>query len=101
MSNKPTGHFGQELHVGDKIAMVAKSYGSCYMLVANIHSIKPIKNYYGREDFEVKVSYKKQKRKYKYDRLTGRGEYVDLGEKLQISRVYNWRTSITLESNHE
>jgi hypothetical protein len=98
MSKTPIGHFGQELKVGDKIAMVAKSYGSCYMLVATIHSINPTKSYYGTDDFEVKVAYKKQKVKYKYDRITGRGEYVDLGEKLQISRVYNWNSAITLEN---
>jgi len=87
-----TGHFGQELNVGDKIAMVAKSYGSSYMLVANIHSIEEQPGNRWNK-FIVKVTYPRQVRTW--DRVLH--VYRDDGVKNRISRVYNWRSAITLE----
>lgn len=89
--DKITGLFGQELKVGDKIAMVAKYCGSPYMKVGTIEFIgtKVVNKYdwVARQRSPTEVPCVKVK-SLKRLRNPDSGTY--------IKEVHNWETAITL-----
>lgn len=82
------GLYGQELNVGDKIVFCAKSYGSSYMRAGAISSIDTSEGF-----VRVKITYPNQRKVF--DRALMK--YVKCGDvKYRTSRIYNWRSSVTL-----
>jgi hypothetical protein len=82
------GLYGQELNVGDKIVFCAKSYGSCYMRAGAISSIDTSKGF-----IRVKITYPFTE--MIFDEILKKyvkSDYI----KYRTSRIYNWRSSVTL-----
>lgn len=82
------GLYGQELNVGDKIVFCAKSYGSCYMRAGTISSIDTSKGF-----TRVKITYPRKRMIFDRD-LTE--NVKDDNFEYRTSRIYNWRSSVTL-----
>lgn len=84
-----TGLYGQELKVGDKIVFCAKSYGSSYMRAGVITKIET-----AARQILHKVYITYDKRDLEWDSLLRK--HIPQPVKSRTSRIYNWRSAITL-----
>ena len=105
----PIGFFKQELKEGDRVVVMLRS-GTYYLREAKIHSItyerafrsvynQVTRRYDTKEEYEqpvVKIIYEKEEKKWVYDPVTMKGHFESLGTKSRISRIWNWRSAITL-----
>jgi hypothetical protein len=89
--DKVIGLFGQELKVGDKIAMVAKYCGNPYMKVGTIEVI----------DVKLVLRYDWNQRKrvpteVQVVKVRSHKKLSDPTSKTYLKEVHNWETAITL-----
>ena len=114
----PKGFFKQELHEGDRVVVMLRSYGSHYLRECTIHSITYTKGHRAVRDAQgnyvrdpntkygyineevlvptVKIAYQKEYKKWIYDRISQTGHYSDPVIKQRVSRIYNYTSAITL-----
>jgi hypothetical protein len=89
--DKVTGLFGQELKVGDKIAMVAKYCGSPYMKVGTIEFIGT--------KLVLKYDWVERKRvptEVQVVSVRSHKKLHDPTSKTYVKSVFNWESAITL-----
>lgn len=89
--DKVTGLFGQELKVGDKIAMVAKYCGSPYMKVGTVEFIGT--EIVRKWDWNAR---KKMPTEVTVVKIRSHKKLHDPTSKTYVKNVFNWETAITL-----